>query len=716
MNFPELARRARYALLLTAAGIGVLVVPLVFSGGPDPVRPLSTEFAPQADTELRGLRDLSFRSDTDRLGSREFPFLVAPEFAPQADTELAGSREFSSFVIPHGVTVTVTDDLEVLSSAGIVIAGALLAAERPAGSLKAHGIDIALRTPEEIVIEGEVVAGRGPDGGQRNPVSEPIAVDGGDGGSLHLEARIIRSDSDLRAGRGGDGYRGGHGGNGGSSIAIGEAFELGDEPVALVAGDGGAGGHGVPGGDGGNGGSGGAAGIGEPKIQMLARAESGGLLARARDLARAVASLFGRSVAHAANGAAGPDGTFPDTDFGVAGSGGTPGGACAIGGTGGNGFNGVGGAGGDGGDGGDATAPFGDGGNGGTGGRGGSGIGGVGGQGGDGGACCNPPGSGGPGGPAGDGGDGFGGSGGTGGNGGAGVSGAGGNAGDGGEGGFGRGVTTLRGGDGGRGLPPGHGGFNGDGGFGIPGAEGGPGSPGAGTPPGSGGTPGGAGFSEQGDFGPTGDQGPTCPGKTNIDPPLGLGCVPSPGDSLIGDPGNPGPLPQGVTTTATNAQAIDSNGDGSIVLQCDASADFQIPSVEDLVVTLAVQGSWNSPSFIDVNADFQVFVDPGGVGNISIQNQFSNSQGGSFAGNAQSGRFQTFGTSNTLHVQGQINLTGPIGFSADVILPASIDGEVFLAGAPVPALGQRELLVLALVLFGVGSYVLKRRTRSEAPR
>lgn len=199
-----------------------------------------------------------------------------PAFAPRGDTSIEGTVAVSSFVIPRGVVVTVTNDLHVVSAGEIRIDGSLVGAVRPRGSRDPNGIDISLATPADISIRAEIRAGDGLDGALAEPGPAAREVAGGRGGSLRFEGRVVSFGGNLHAGRGADGFLGGRGGDGGSVDVIGLFSNPSGGRVTARGGDGGDGGIGLPGQDGGDSGCGGNGGDGFPPGVSGPAAPTGG--------------------------------------------------------------------------------------------------------------------------------------------------------------------------------------------------------------------------------------------------------------------------------------------------------------------------------------------------------------------------------------------------------------------------------------------------------
>ncbi len=172
---------------------------------------------------------------------------------------LHGSILADSFVISKSQTILATGDLEISCEREIRIEGNLIGVRDEGASGSLGGINIRLRSATAIVITGIVKTCRGAD-------STSPGITGGDGGSLILEAPVVRCTSGrLCGGDGGDARGvGAAGGDGGSVVVRGVLIGVG-----VRGGNGGTGGPGVsskygPGGMGGSGGSGGDAGSGQP--------------------------------------------------------------------------------------------------------------------------------------------------------------------------------------------------------------------------------------------------------------------------------------------------------------------------------------------------------------------------------------------------------------------------------------------------------------------
>ena len=361
------------------------------------------------------------------------------DWTPKAAERIGGVMVVNSFTLPPNSRVEVKEDLYLYAKGDVIIDGDLIARAQQAHH--PEGINIMIRSDKRIIVHGQLIAGNGAAGASLAKPGE-VRVEGGRGGSLILDARILEIDHDLSAGNGGDGYKGGNGGAGGSLYALNGVIDMTRKKVAFFGGNGGHGGDapkvlpdhvkGIPGGNGGEGGCAGKA--------TLRNAEVKG------------------------PGSNGAQGTH---DMAYTGIYGLDGGNCEPGGKGGRGNDAHGGDGGNGGDG------FGINGWGGIGGNGGHAFAGWGGKGGDAGDCCtNPYGPGWKGGNGGDGGDAFGGNGGNGGNGDDIFFGPAPHGGDGGRAGNGVAGSGGDGGNGGNGYSQGQGGTGGDPGSAVAGNPG----------------------------------------------------------------------------------------------------------------------------------------------------------------------------------------------------------------------------------------------------
>ena len=446
-------------------------------------------FVPQAkDMALyKRMQTLENRVKAENADAGMRPELY-PDWTPKKSEPVGGEMIVSSFTIPKGQKVEVTEDLFIYSFGKVVIEGELVAAK----STPDHkdGVSIVIRSDKGIVVNGTLQAGNGLNGLERATKDE-LYVEGGSGGSLLLKANNMMIRHDIYAGHGGNGYHGGDGGEGGSVLALGGKIKSSTGTITFYGGNGGNGGAapeelpenvlGVPGGNGGDGG----------------------------DVAK-VKARFGEKDGPAENGSNGASNTA------AGGQDGQNGGACQDGGDGANGPNAVAGHGGDG-EQGEGAA-----GSGGNGGSGGDAFGGEGGDGGEAGDCCSNVLTYNSGGNGGDGGNGGNAVAGNGGNGGDGANatflGDGEDGGDGGDGGNATGGNGGDGGNGGNGSAGGSGGTSGSGGTATSGQGGAGGSGGNGVILGDGspGTPGVAGTSNNGIAGSSGTAGIYCPEPTEI--------------------------------------------------------------------------------------------------------------------------------------------------------------------------------------------------------
>ena len=123
-------------------------------------------------------------------------------FRPDRDTILAGIFIVDSVYIPEGVTVTAADDLALLCRGDIRIEGKLVGRSRGAESTRRRGVMIHLAAEALVQIDGELTAGDGAPGS--DPSRLPELRRGGDGGSVLIDAELVRVGGTVAGGRGAD--------------------------------------------------------------------------------------------------------------------------------------------------------------------------------------------------------------------------------------------------------------------------------------------------------------------------------------------------------------------------------------------------------------------------------------------------------------------------------------------------------------------------------
>lgn len=168
---------------------GNAVAGATFTWSADPAAPVG--LAPNGDGSevtvtgvAEGETTLTATSNETPAVSVDVPVTVEPsqEFEPMADVEVSGTLDVTTVVIPAGVTVTATDDLTILASDMVTIAG----------TLTGDCVDITVDGQLDVTITGEISNGCVGD-----PEADGRPMNLFAGGALNFDGSEITASGDL---------------------------------------------------------------------------------------------------------------------------------------------------------------------------------------------------------------------------------------------------------------------------------------------------------------------------------------------------------------------------------------------------------------------------------------------------------------------------------------------------------------------------------------